>query len=150
MRTALFFTTALLAATLARAQGDPRGLWLTASGNLEVRVAPCGTALCGTVARVIANRSMSRPGEPMAADVLPAQEGLRLLSDFTPSAHTATPEGGTVVTEWRGRIFNRENGKTYDCLMSLDPAGLLQLRAYVVLPLFGRTQAWQRVVEAAQ
>ncbi len=150
MRTALLFTAALLAGAPAGAEADPRGLWLTASGNLEVRVEPCGAALCGSVARVIANRSMSRPGEAMAADALPAQPGLRILSDFTPSARDTTPEGGSAVTEWRGRIFNRENGKTYDCLMSLGPAGELRLRAYVGLPLFGRTQAWQRVVEAAQ
>lgn len=150
MRTALLFTAALLAGAPAGAEADPRGLWLTASGNLEVRVEPCGAALCGSVARVIANRSMSRPGEAMAADALPAQPGLRILSDFTPSARDTTPEGGSAVTEWRGRLFNRENGKTYDCLMSLGPAGELRLRAYVGLPLFGRTQAWQRVVEAAQ
>lgn len=150
MRTALLFTAALLAGAPAGAEADPRGLWLTASGNLEVRVEPCGAALCGSVARFIANRSMSRPGEAMAADALPAQPGLRILSDFTPSARDDTPEGGSAVTEWRGRLFNRENGKTYDCLMSLGPAGELRLRAYVGLPLFGRTQAWQRVVEAAQ
>ena len=150
MRTALLFTAALLAGAPAGAEADPRGLWLTASGNLEVRVEPCGAALCGSVARVIANRSMSRPGEAMAADALPAQPGLRILSDFTPSARDTTPEGGSAVTEWRGRIFNRENGKTYDCLMSLGPAGELRRRAYVGLPRFGRTQAWQRVVEAAQ
>lgn len=150
MRTALLFTAALLAGALASAEADPRGLWLTASGNLEVRVEPCGAALCGSVARVLANRSMSRPGEAMAADALPAQPGLRILSDFTPSARDTTPEGGSVVTEWRGRIFNRENGKTYDCRMSLGPAGELRLRAYVGLPLLGRTQTWQRVAEAPQ
>ena len=150
MRTALLFTAALLAGAPAGAEADPRGLWLTASGNLEVRVEPCGAALCGSVARVLANRSMSRPGEAMAADALPAQPGLRILSDFTPSARDTTPAGGSVVTEWRGRLFNRENGKTYDCLMSLGPAGELRLRAYVGLPLFGRTQAWQRVAEAPQ
>ncbi|RZL88063.1 MAG: DUF2147 domain-containing protein, partial [Variovorax sp.] len=124
----------LLAAGAARADADPRGLWLTASGNLEVRVAPCGAALCGKVARVIANQSMSRPGEVMAADAQPAQEGMDILSDFLPSGRETTPEGRNVVTEWRGRIFNRENGKTYDALMSVGPAGELKLRAYVGLP----------------
>lgn len=143
MRTALLFIAALLAA--GAAQADPRGLWLTTSGNLEVRIEPCGAALCGKVARVIANQSMSRPGDAMAADAQPAHEGMGILKDFLPSASDATPEGGRVTTEWRGRIFNRENGKTYDCLMSLGPAGELRLRAYVGLPLFGKTQVWQRV-----
>lgn len=147
MRTQLLLITAALAAGAARADQapDPRGLWLTASGNLEVRIAPCGAALCGKVARVIANQSMSRPGEAMAADAQPAREGMDILSDFMPSATETTPDGRSITTEWRGHIFNRENGKTYDCLMSLGEAGELKLRAYAGLPLFGKSQAWRRV-----
>lgn len=147
MRNALVLLAVLAAGA---AQADPRGLWLTASGNLEVRIEPCGAALCGKVARVLANQSMSRPGEAMSADAQPAHEGMPLLSDVVPSAHRATADGQRVATEWRGRLFNRENGKTYDCLMSMGPAGELQLRAYVGLPLFGRTQAWRRVAQEAQ
>ena len=141
-----------LLAGVARADADPRGLWLTASGNLEVRVAPCGAALCGTVARVVANQSMSRPGEAMDAGIPPATEGMSILSDFLPSNSETRPDGRRVTTEWRGRIFNRENGKTYHCRMSVGPGGELQLRGYVGLPMFGKTQIWQRVpgVEAAR
>lgn len=145
MRTALLIL--LLAAGAAHA--DPRGLWLTASGNLEVRIAPCGAALCGKVARVIANQSMSRPGEAMEAGAQPAHEGMDILTDFLPSERRTAPDGRSVVTEWRGRIFNRENGKTYDALMSVGPGGELKLRAYVGLPLLGRNQAWQRVPGSA-
>jgi uncharacterized protein (DUF2147 family) len=121
---------------LAATPADPRGRFLTASGNLEVDVAPCGEALCGTVSKVVATHSMSRPGEAMQpADNKPAL-GLKILLDFKPEAG----EPGT----WQGHIYNRENGKTYDCRMTLDEAGNLQLRAYVGLPLFGRTQVWQR------
>lgn len=151
MRTALLLVIALGAGAARAADApDPRGLWLTASGNVEVRVAPCGAALCGKVARVIANQSMSRPGEAMAADAQPAREGLDILVDFLPSASETAPDGRRLTTEWRGRIFNRENGKTYDCLMSVGAAGELKLRAYVGLPLFGKSQAWQRVVEVQQ
>jgi uncharacterized protein (DUF2147 family) len=146
MRT--FLLVLLLAAGAARADAEPRGLWLTASGNLEVRIAPCGAALCGKVARVIANHSMSRPGEAMAEGAQPAQEGMDILSDFLPSARETAADGASVVTEWRGRIFNRENGKTYNALMSVGKGGELRLRGYVGLPLFGKTQVWQPVVEA--
>lgn len=141
---ALLFTTGA-----AHADADPRGLWLTASGNLEVRIAPCGAALCGKVARVVANQSMS-PGEAPAAEAQPAQEGMVILTDFLPAERETQPDGRSVVTEWRGRIFNRENGKTYSALMSVGKGGELAVRPYVGLPLFGRTQAWQRVVEASQ
>ena len=84
---------------------------------------------------------MSHPGEEMRpADGRPAL-GLRILSDFTPDG-TATP-----ASTWRGQIYNRENGKAYDCIMSVNDAGNLTLRAYVLLPLFGKAQVWQRVAQ---
>lgn len=117
------------------------GRWLTESGNLEVEIAPCGQALCGTVVKVIANRSMSKPDAPMTPADNRSPLGMKILSDFVPS------EDG----EWRGHIFNRENGETYHCLMSLAAPDQLKVRGYKGLPLFGKTQIWHRVsVEAAR
>lgn len=135
---------ALFSAT-AWSQEAPQGRWITASGNLEVEIAPCGKALCGTVTKVLGNRSMSRDGEEMkAADTRPAT-GMRILQNFV--AETVEDQR---TTRWEGEIYNRENGKTYACLMSLNPDGSLQLRPYVGLPLFGKTQIWQRAQPAAQ
>jgi uncharacterized protein (DUF2147 family) len=118
-------------------QADPRGRWITASGNLEVEVAPCGQTLCGTVTQVIANHSMSPGGDDMKpVDTRPAL-GMTILIDFQPDADADH-------TQWQGQIYNRENGKTYSCQMSLSPTGELVLRAYVGLPLFGKTQLWRR------
>jgi uncharacterized protein (DUF2147 family) len=125
-------TTAPAASTDA---ADHKGRWLTASGNLEVEIAPCGQALCGTVVRVVANKSMAAPNATMApVDARPAL-GIRILADFTPSG-----DG-----EWEGRIYNRENGKTYSCVMALLTPDQLKIRPYIVLPLFGQTQIWRRV-----
>lgn len=129
---------ALLSAA-ATAQEPPQGRWITASGNLEVEIGACGNALCGTVTKVLANRSMSREGEEMkAVDTRPAM-GMKILQNFTPE----TVENDRP-TRWEGEIYNRENGKTYSCLMSLNSDGALVLRPYVGLPLFGKTQVWQR------
>lgn len=129
---------AFLAVPLAFAQAAPNaqnGRWLTESGNLEVEVAPCGPALCGTVVKVLANRSMSGPGaEMVAVDSRPAL-GMVILTDFHASA-----DG-----EWKGSLYNRENGKTYSALMTLPATDQLVIRAYVGLPLFGKTQVWRRV-----
>ena len=129
---------------------DPRGPWVTASGNLEVGIASCGAALCGTVSKVLANRSMSRDGAPMeAADGRPAL-GMTLLKDFVP---VQAGEGNAPASQWTGEIYNRENGKTYRCQMSMHtaPNGAteLVLHAYVGIPLFGKTQRWQRVASSA-
>ena len=118
--------------------------------NLEVEVAPCGAALCGTVTKVLANRSMSRDGAPMeAVDSRPAL-GMTLLKDFVP---VQAGEGNAQPSQWTGEIYNRENGQTYRCQMSLHtaPNGAteLVLHAYVGIPLFGKTQHWQRVASSA-
>ena len=144
----LLFATAFAAqAQSSSAASDPRGRWITANGNLEVEVAPCGAALCGTVTKVLGNRSMAPGGGDMqAADKRPAL-GMTLLKDFAPVDATADP--ARPPTEWAGQIYNRENGKTYRCNMSVstagNAAGELLLHAYVGLPLFGRTQRWVRV-----
>jgi uncharacterized protein (DUF2147 family) len=118
---------------------DARGHWLTESGNLEVDIEPCNAALCGTVVKVLANHSMSNPGETMhAVDTRPAL-GMEILKDFTVAG----------AGEWKGQIYNRENGNTYDCNLSLDSPDRLRIRAYRFLPLFGKTQIWTRVVTTA-
>ncbi|WUR12576.1 DUF2147 domain-containing protein [[Empedobacter] haloabium] len=110
-----------------------QGRWITASGNLEVEIAPCGEALCGTVSKVLGNRSMSHPGQPMqAADSRPAL-GMRLLTDLRPAAD------GT----WQGRVYNRENGQTYDCELRLVAADQLELRP-LGMPAMAGAQTWRR------
>jgi len=59
---------------------------------------------------------------------------MQLLSDFQPDG-----DG------WTGRLFNRENGNTYDCHMTLEGGDRLVIHAYVLLPIFGKTQIWRRL-----
>lgn len=147
-----FAAVVLSVAAAAQAQpspaSDPRGRWITANGNLEVEIAPCGTALCGTVVKVLGNRSMAPGGGDMQpADARPAL-GMTLLQDFKP---VDAADASRPPTEWAGQIYNRENGKTYSCNMTVSTAthadGELLLRAYVGLPLFGKTQHWLRVAQ---
>jgi uncharacterized protein (DUF2147 family) len=123
----------VLAACSARAGPPtaPTGRWLTASGNVEITVHPCGDALCGEVTRVIANNAMDGPGPSKAA---PAKPGLRILSDFRPDGDA-----------WKGRIYNREQDRTYDCRIALQGADALVVRPFIALPALGKTQIWRRV-----
>jgi uncharacterized protein (DUF2147 family) len=111
-----------------------------------VEVAPCGKALCGTVVRVLANRSMSRADGEMKPVDSRDPLGMQILSDFVPTEFRGAR--ADEPTEWRGTIYNRENAKTYRCIMSMNDAGELVLRAYVGLSWFGRTSAWARPEEA--
>lgn len=47
-----------------------------------------------------------------------------------------------------GRILDPQNGKTYRCyVQATDNAQRLQVRGYIGISLFGRSQTWQRVTE---
>jgi uncharacterized protein (DUF2147 family) len=126
---------ALAPAAFAQTTLPQQGRWLTESGNLEVDIAPCGEALCGTVVKVLANRSMGNPGgELVQADPRPVM-GMKILSDLRPAG-----EG-----ELKGEIYNRENAKSYSTVLSLAGPNQLVVRSYIGLPIFGKTQVWQRV-----
>lgn len=131
----------------------PLGCWITESGNLEVDVAPCAAdakttatstsanaggspTLCGKVVRVLANRSMSAPGTDMAAaDARPAL-GMTLLSTLR--------DTGSRSGAYQGEIYHRENAKTYRATLTPAEPDQLLVRAYVGIPLFGKTQVWRR------
>ncbi len=122
----------------AQPQAGFGGRWITESGNLEVEIAPCGDAWCGTVTRQLGNRAMSMKGQEMdAADKRPVL-GMRILTGLKPSGDDAT---------LGGEIYNRENAKTYSVRLTLDGAQQLLVRPYIVLPLFGKTQVWHRAPE---
>ena len=115
-----------------------KGRWLTESGNLEIDVSPCGDKLCGIVSRVLSNRSMSRPDQEMQPADGKSALKMQILSDFV------VADGGS----WVGKIYNRENGKTYDCVMKGLSPDKLEIRAYKFLPIFGKTQIWTRVSDS--
>lgn len=128
------------------------GRWLTASGNLEVEIAPCGEALCGTVTRVLGNRSMAR-GASQGTEMQPVDQrpalGMQILRGLTLAEGD---DARAADARWFGEIYNRENGQTYRCRVQLDaaegPGATLVVRPYVLSTLFGQTQHWQRVGDA--
>jgi uncharacterized protein (DUF2147 family) len=138
MKLNVLVVVASIAISTTAAQAEPPltplGRWVTESGNFEVDVSKCGEALCGTVVKVMANRSMSSAGAEMqAADTRPAL-GMTILSGFRPAG------GG----EFKGEIYNRENAKNYTATITPAKGDQLLVRGYVLLPIFGKTQVWRR------
>lgn len=66
--------------------------------------------------------------------------GLKVLRDFVPVAEN----------EWQGEIYNRENGKTYRCKMTLQSPDELSIHPYIGLPIFGKTQIWKRAADSGR
>ena len=44
-----------------------------------------------------------------------------------------------------GKILDPVTGKTYKCFLALDGSDKINVRGYIGLSLFGRTQTWHRV-----
>lgn len=128
----------LAGAVVSLSASAQEGVWLTQSGNLEVEIAPCGKALCGTVVKEIARNTMSPGVDQAFKDTRPAL-GMKILQDFTAADDK----------EWKGHIYNRENGETYDCILSLAVSGELKVHGYKGVRLFGKTQTWTRVADRA-
>jgi uncharacterized protein (DUF2147 family) len=115
----------------AVADGPPlEGLWLTQDRGGVVRISPCESGLCGWIVGLDL-----APGEAPERDVQGRSHcGLPLI--------TAVQQTGP--NEWQGSITNPRDGKTYSARLLLDDAGRLELRGYVLVPLFGSTQIWTR------
>jgi uncharacterized protein (DUF2147 family) len=69
-------------------------------------------------------------GKNRAPRLAPCLVCLQILQNFTRAG-----DG-----EWTGTIYNRDNGKTYDCIMTVASPDRLKIHRYMVLSLFGETQ----------
>lgn len=110
-----------LGAGAARAD-DVSGLWLRDNGNSQVRFAPCGGALCGTIAWL-------KPGVETSSKV-----GQRVFYDMKPSG----------ANSWSGTAFDPADGKTYKGTMTLSGA-TLTTAGCVLGGLICKSVTWSRV-----
>ena len=142
LRLAVALFALLLSAAPAAAQGaTPSGIWLHANGRIRVEIVPCGDRLCGKLVWFKWPNDLA--GLPLV-DVRNADPRLR-----------ARPLLGlTVVQDLRrtgentwgdGRIYNPDDGVDYRATMSIEADGTLHVRAYVLIPLLGKTFVWTRV-----
>lgn len=109
------------------------GQWLTADGSAVVSVGSCGAQTCGRISRVL----KSAPGAPRvdANNPDPALRtrpvvGLPILTGFAPG-------GG----DWRGRIYDPRNGKSYKSIVSREADGTLKVKGCIAF--FCQTQVWR-------
>jgi uncharacterized protein (DUF2147 family) len=112
------------------AQPAPVGTWLTRDNDAVIAIGPCGTALCGRIVGIV----LDKPNDPIPRDYQGrTQCDLTIINDFVPDGDN----------RWKGRIIDPRDGKTYDAEMWVDRQHRLNLRGYVVVPLFGQTQIWR-------
>lgn len=94
----------------AQESGDPTGTWLTQAGDAKVQVSRCGTAICGVVVWL---RDPTDPhtGKPAVDDKNPNPSLRRRPVIGLPLFIGMQPSG---TSRWAGRIYNADDGGTYD------------------------------------
>ncbi|MBY8977008.1 DUF2147 domain-containing protein [Rhodobacteraceae bacterium NNCM2] len=131
----------LLAAT-AHAKGPaPYGMWLTENKRAIVEIAPCSENACGRIvwmanayeADGTPKRDVNNPDKTLRTQPLC---GLTLVGDLTPDEKNA---------EMFGYIYNPRDGKKYDARISSLAPDKIEMRGYLGLVAFGKSETWTRV-----
>ncbi|PTM43077.1 DUF2147 domain-containing protein [Bosea sp. 124] len=99
---------------------DVSGIWLRDTGASRVRFAPCGDAVCGTLAWLKDTNGPAKAGERIFYDMKPSGDG-----------------------KWSGSVFNPEDGKTYSGTMTLSGT-TLKTSGCVLGGLICRSVTWNR------
>ncbi len=135
---AIFITICLPLTTLA---DDPEhsieGTWLSADGTGWIKIDMGEDGPVGSIAGSPDDRERSDKDE-LNPD--PALRDRPLLGLTIMDGFTAAGDG-----RWKsGKIYDPNSGKTYKCKLTLVDANTLELRGYIGISLFGRTETWTR------
>jgi uncharacterized protein (DUF2147 family) len=139
----LLFAT-LIGILPARSQVDPSGIWLTQAGDARVQVSRCGTGgICGRIVWLrdpIDNKTGQPQVDDKNANPALAQRPIIGLSIFSSMQQVST-------NKWSGRIYNADDGQTYDANVTLQNAQTLEVQGCAGGVLCG-SEMWTRFAAA--
>ena len=133
---ALAIAAAALAAAGAAWASPASGTWRTPENAGVVEVADCGGGICGrlvTSERIAADPTLKDRNNRDPALRTRTLKGMALFEGMT---------GGPA--EWKGKVYNPVDGKTYSGSVRLVSADTLKLTGCIIYPLC-KTQTWKRI-----
>lgn len=131
----------LLASPAAAQDPAPVGVWLHPNGRIEIEIEPCGDRLCAQI--IWLKRPYGDDGLPLA-DVKNKDPALRTRPLLGLNVMQGLRDAGE--NNWEdGEIYNPDDGENYRAQMSTEKNGDLRIRAFVLLPMLGRTLIWTPV-----
>ena len=131
--TAILAVAAAVCEVGAASAGDATGVWMRSSGSSKIRIEDCGGALCGTIVwekaprKDIQNPDPAKREEPLT--------GRRVLLGLKPTGK---------ADQWKGQVYNAEDGKTYTGFITLEADGALKLEGCVLGGLICKSDRWTR------
>ena len=129
----------LILLSSAALAGAPEGTWLSQDGGTKVRLSDCGGKLCGTV--VWLNEPIDRStGKPKTDkhNPDPAKRARPLIG--LQVARGMAPSG---PNKWSGRIYNADDGHTYQASFEVEGASTAKLEGCVLMVLC-KGHTWTR------
>lgn len=124
-------------------EGDKlMGVWEPSNGRARVKVEKVANKYYGKIVWLkepndpqtgVPKLDKNNPDDKLRTVPL---KGYRLLKDFTYAGNG----------EWKeGTIYDPENGNTYNCIIKMKDDNTLDIRGYIGLSAFGRTDVWKRL-----
>lgn len=127
-------TMAAAAVATPALAADATGTWMRPSGTSQIRISSCGSALCGQLVW-LKDKSKKDVKNPDAAKRSRSLLGVRTVYDMKPNGNG----------EWKGKVYNAEDGKTYSGKMELTAPNKLKLSGCVMGGLICKGETWNRV-----
>ncbi|MBP7952237.1 MAG: DUF2147 domain-containing protein [Sphingorhabdus sp.] len=125
-------SAAMSSAALA-APAPINGQWITQDKDAVVTIGQCGATICGKLAKYLVpppngndQKDINNPDKSLRDRKL---LGAAFLTGFVPKGN-----------EWRGKVYDPKNGKTYKSIMYLGKSGNLVMKGCI--GPFCRSQTW--------
>lgn len=122
------------------------GLWLPSNGKARVQIFKEGDKFSGRI--VWLREPNNDEGKPKVDKNNPDAKlqtrrllGLKLLNDFSYVGKKSW-ENGT--------IYDPENGNLYNCVITMTDENTIEVRGFIGVSMFGRTDVWKRMVKATK
>lgn len=128
---------------LAQNADDIVGVWEPGHGKAKVKIDKIDDKFYGKIVWLKEPKD-PETGEPKVDKNNPDESmqnvplrGYRILKDFI-------YKGDGVWEE--GTIYDPESGTTYSCVITMKDENMLDIRGYVGVKTFGRTDTWRRLI----
>jgi uncharacterized protein (DUF2147 family) len=118
--------------------GDPTGMWLSQDGDVKMKVARCGDAICSTIAWL--KNPNDDKGKPKV-DLNNADASKRSRPIL--GSAIILPMKADGADRWSGQVYNAEDGKTYSGSFALSGANKADLKGCVAI--ICKTKSWTRI-----
>ncbi len=118
------------------------GVWESGNGKARIKVDKASDTFNGRI--VWLKEPNDETGKPKLDKNNP-EEALRSKALLGYSMLKAFVFKGDKTWE-EGTIYDPESGSTYSCTINMTDENTLEVRGYIGVSLFGRTDVWKRVI----